>query len=623
MSLTQALTTAVTGMRATQTGLALIASNVANAETPGYVRKTATQVATAAGAVGVGVRVSAINRELDQYVQRQLRVERAGAGYADLRADFYSRLQSIYGVPGSDSTLESAYNKFLESLQTLSTSPESASARSATLNSAKVLTQQLNGMTADVQSLRGDAELALSQAVDKANDAMTHIAAINQQLAGSNSQDSATATLLDQRDSYIDVLSNLMDINVVRGDHNQVSVFTGGGYQLVGLQASQLAFDPQGSMNAAAQWSADPDQRGVGTIVLKGANGGDIDLIASHAIRSGEIAAYIEMRDDVLVRAQTQLDELAANLARALSDRSVAATAVTSGAQSGFDIDLGGLLNGNTVRISYTDNGSGAPRTLTLMRVDDPKALPLPQSATNDPGDQVLGLDFSGGLAAIVGQLNAALGATGLQFSNPAGSTLRILDDGGLNRINVDAVSATQTATSLTGGTPELPFFVDGNAAYTGAVTSAGSQRIGFAGRIAINADLVADPSKLVVFQTSPATPAGDPTRPNFILDRLNSNSLTFSPESGIGSAAAPFTGSVGSFLRQMLSQQGEAADAAANLRDGQSVVFNALQERFNSSAAVNIDEEMANLLSLQNAYSANARVLTTVRDMLDALMKI
>src|SRR4051794_4694861 len=109
MSLTQALATAVSGMRATQTGLSIVAANVANAETPGYVRKTASQIATAAGAVGVGVRVAGINRELDQYVQRQLRVERSGVGYADLRADFYSRLQSIYGVPGAASSLESAY----------------------------------------------------------------------------------------------------------------------------------------------------------------------------------------------------------------------------------------------------------------------------------------------------------------------------------------------------------------------------------------------------------------------------------------------------------------------------------------------------------------------------------
>src|SRR4029078_4629679 len=141
----------------------------------------ATQIATAAGAVGVGVRVAAINRELDQYIQRTRRVDRSVVAYADLRADFYSRLQSIYGVPGAASSLESAYNKFLENLQTLSTSPESASARSATVNSAQVLTQQLNGMPADVQALRGDAELGLADSVNKANDAMAQIANINQQ----------------------------------------------------------------------------------------------------------------------------------------------------------------------------------------------------------------------------------------------------------------------------------------------------------------------------------------------------------------------------------------------------------------------------------------------------------
>nr|MBA2400846.1 hypothetical protein [Bradyrhizobium sp.] len=40
MSISQALNTASSGLRATQAGLSLIASNVANAQTPGYVRKT-------------------------------------------------------------------------------------------------------------------------------------------------------------------------------------------------------------------------------------------------------------------------------------------------------------------------------------------------------------------------------------------------------------------------------------------------------------------------------------------------------------------------------------------------------------------------------------------------------
>ncbi len=61
-----------------------------------------------------------------------------------------------------------------------------------------------------------------------------------------------------------------------------------------------------------------------------------------------------------------------------------------------------------------------------------------------------------------------------------------------------------------------MPFFVDGgkgNVAFTGSYEG-GSQTVGFACRIAINPALVADRSRLVVFNTSPAPPQGDATRP-------------------------------------------------------------------------------------------------------------
>ena len=354
-----------------------------------------------------------------------------------------------------------------------------------------------------------------------------------------------------------------------------------------------------------------------------GAGGGDVDLIAINAIRSGKIAAYLEMRDQVLVEAQAQLDKLAAAMSSALSDKTTNGTAVTAGAQSGFDIDLGGLIAGNTVRLTYTDNASGTQRTVTLVRVDDPAALPLSNTATTDPNDQVIGLDFSGGLASVVSQLGSALATTGLQFSNPAGSTLRVLDDGAINKVDVDAVAATATATSLTGGSAELPFFLDASNPYSGAITAIGPQSVGFAARIAVNAGLIADPSRLVVYQTSPLTPAGDATRPNFIYDRLNAAPLAFSPRSGIGTTTAPFGGTLTQFVRQIISQQGAAAEAAANLKQGQDVVVNSLQQRFNDSSSVNIDQEMANLLNLQNAYGANARVMSAVKDMLETLMRM
>jgi flagellar hook-associated protein 1 FlgK len=206
-------------------------------------------------------------------------------------------------------------------------------------------------------------------------------------------------------------------------------------------------------------------------------------------------------------------------------------------------------------------------------------------------------------------------------FSSPSGTTLRILDDGAANNSTIDAVSATVTRTGFGSGDPQLPFFTDAAALYTGAITSTGSQSIGLAGRITVNAQLVADPSKLVLFQTGAS--AGDATRPNFILNQLLDSSVTFSSRTGIGSTASPFNGSLSSFLRQVISYQGEAAENAGNLAAGQQVVVNALKERVADASAVNVDVEMANLLTLQSAYGANARVMSVVKEMMDQLMRI
>ena len=77
MSLSQALATAMSGLRVNQLGLSLVSSNVANAQTPDYVRKTLNQVQTVSGSIGASVDVIGVNRELDLYLQQQIRTEQS------------------------------------------------------------------------------------------------------------------------------------------------------------------------------------------------------------------------------------------------------------------------------------------------------------------------------------------------------------------------------------------------------------------------------------------------------------------------------------------------------------------------------------------------------------------
>jgi len=619
MSLTQALSTALSGLQVNQASISIVAANVANADTPGYTRKVVNQVAIG-GSASIGVRVSDIQREIDLYIQRQLRVENAGASYADTRANMYSQLQDIYGQPGADTSLESVYNSFTSALQVLSTSPDDPGARTAVVNSAQLLTQQLNQLSGNIQSLRANAELGIADAVNKANEAMTQIASLNGQIAAGTPGDAATEALQDQRDSYIDQLSQLMDINVIPSDRGQVSIFTSNGTQLVGAQAAQLSFDAVGTITPNSLWNANSSLRGVGTITLIPPAGAPVDLIQNHAIRSGTIAAFLQMRDQDLVQAQNQLDALAAGMAQALSDKTTTGAPVSSPPQNGFSVDVGNLSAGNTVTINYTDTATSTPHTITLVRVDDPSALPLSNTATATANDTVFGIDFSGGMGSVVTQINAALTGTGMTASN-SGTVLQILDDGAANTVDVNSMSATSTVTSLAGGTAELPLFTDGANPYTGVITGTGPESRGLAARISVNPAVISDPSTLITYQTG--TPAGDSTRPDFILQQLTNASLTFSPNTGIGTVSAPFTGSLTTYLRQVISQQGEAASSANNLKQGQDVVLNSLQQRFNDVSGVNVDQEMANLLSLQNSYAANARVMSAVKEMLDALINM
>ncbi len=616
MSISQALSAALAGVDATRQGLSVIAGNVANANTPGYVEESVNQIELAsAGQAGVSVDTTGINRDLNKLLQSQLWTETSGGSYADTSAQLYQQLQQLYGMPGSSTSFDAIFNDFTGALQALATSPGSYSAQSAVLSSAQALAQNLNSMTASIQQLRTQAEQGIASAVETANNALQQIAQINLRLAAAP-QDSASASLEDQRDQDITQLSQLMNVTVLRNPDNQISVFTGNGLQLVGgVQASKLTFNNLGTLAATSLWSSDPSQDSAGTITLVSPGGVQTDLLAENAIQSGQIGAYVQMRDNILPQAQNQLDQLANEMAQALSNRTTNGAAVTAGAQSGYSVDVGGLLPGNTIQLAYT-TGASTQHTVTIVALGPGGALPPQPPANAD--NQVIGVDFSGGLGSVVSQLNAALG-TNLQFSNPSGSLLQVLNNGGGSI--VDSLAATSTVTSLASGNAQLPLFLDGSAPITGAIGAGGAQTTGLAGRIAVNSALVASPSALVAYASN--TGAGDPTRPNFMLNQMTNAALTFAPAAGIGGQAEPYSGTLPNYLSQIANQQSQAANAATNLQQGQDTVVNALQQRFNDVSGVNIDTEMSNLIALQSAYAANARVMTTVAQMMSTLLQV
>jgi flagellar hook-associated protein 1 FlgK len=620
MGLSSALATAMSGLRANQAALSITSSNIANAQTPGYITENPNQVEIATDGFGSSVQVTGVNRELDTFVQNQLWTETGGSGYADQTSNILGQLQSVYGTPGGTGTLENAFNSFTSAIQALSTSSGGQTTQVTALAAAQALAQQLNSTTQGIQALRTNVEQDIGTSVTQANTDMTQIASINTQLQGLPPTDPSAATLEDQRDSAINDLSSLMDVRVSTAGANQVSVFTNSGIQLVGgSQASTFTFTSPGTLSATSLYNADPTKSGVGSLTITLPNGASMDVVADNVISSGKIAADLTLRDTTLVQAQAQVDQMAATLSSSLSDQTTAGTAVTSGSQNGFTLNVANMVPGNTINLTVTNNTTNTQQNFSIVSVSDPSALPLANATNANP--KLIGINFSGGMASVVTQLNAALGAGNLQFSNPSGSTLQVLDNGS-GGTTVNSASVTTTTSSLTSGSPQLPLFTDAGSLYTGAITSAGSQMTGLAGRITVNQALLNNPSNLTVYSTSPPTPSGDTTRSDFIFSQLTSATFTYSPATGLGSNPTPLSGTIPSYMQQFLSLQANAATSATQLQQGQDVVVSTLQQKFNSTASVNIDTEMSNLIALQNSYAANAHVMSVVQSMMNTLLQ-
>jgi flagellar hook-associated protein 1 len=602
-------------LRTNQASLSIISSNVANAQTSGYVEQSPTQVEVASGTDGSTVQMTGVNRQLDQFIQNQLRTETSGSGYANQVANILGQLQSVYGTPGGDGTLETALSNFTTALQSLSTNPGNYSSQNVALTAAQSLAAQLNSTTQGIQTLRTNVDQDLGNLSSQANTDLTQIANVNTKLQGLSPTDPQAATLMDQRDSAINDLSKMMDVRAVTDSSNQVSLFTTSGIQLVGGGlASSLVYSTQGTLNANSLYNANPSLSGVGSLNIKLPNGAQLDAVANNVFSSGQIAADIKLRDQTLVQAQTQVDQLAASMSSALSDVTTAGTAV-SGPPAGFSVNTSNILPGNTINLTYTDSGN-VQHNIQIVNVTDPTALPLQNAANANP--QQVGINFSLGTASVVSQLNTALGSSGLSFSN-TGSTLNLL---GSASATINSASTTTTTQTLASGNPQLPLFTDGTSLYTGAITGAGPEMTGLAGRITVNAALLADPSKMSAYSTSPATAAGDNTRSSFMFSQLTTATFSYSPSTGLGSAAQPLKSTIPSYLQQFIGVQGNASTLATQLQKGQSVVVSTLQQKFDSTAAVNIDTEMSNLIQVQNTYAANAHIMSVVQSMMQTLLQ-
>jgi flagellar hook-associated protein 1 FlgK len=553
-----------------------------------------------------------VTRAFDKSLQLSYNNETSDSAYAAVTAKYLGQLQTALGTPDGVSSLNTVYNNFETALSTLTASPDDYSTRASVVTSAKTLATALNSLTIQVQGLRQQANQQIGSDVATANEALSSLASVNRQLASVTLDPTTRAQLMDRRDTLVAQVAGNLDVNASYAADGRVTLTTRSGVTLVDQQAAaQLGFAGNANLGAAQQFSSDDSKNGVGTLVLKTPAGLQIDLVKQDVLQSGELAGLINLRDNTLVQAQAQLDTVAGGLAQSFSTNVTAGTTVTGpGGATGMSVDVSQVQPGNTLSLTYSVGG--VSKSVNVVDVTD--ASKLPMDYTQSGGTRVVGIDFSGGPASVASQLQALLGSS-VQISG-SGTTLTVLNDGSANSAFSDLTAQT-TSTAPQDGSLGLNLFVDtGNVPYTGSLDGLG-QQLGFAGRISVSGAVIANNALLV--QDTTTTPIGDVDRVNFLYNQLTNATYADAPVaiSGLGGS---LTGTVGQLISQTMTYQGNQAAAADSANSSHADAMTALNSRMNSEYGVDVNGEMARLVQLQAAYAANARVVSAVQAMLNAL---
>jgi flagellar hook-associated protein 1 FlgK len=303
---TDAISTALSGLRVTQQALDLTAANVANAQVEGYTRKILPQESLVIGERGVGVRSGQIQRYVNNALLRDYRTQIGVETSLSVRESYLSRIQSFHGSADRETNLASRLNALASSFTTLSATPNSITVQQTVVDSADNLAKEFNKFGNFLVQLRGEVQESISTEVANINLQLNTITDYNKRIQQLKFLDSATATLEDQRDIALKKLSEQMDISYYEDGNGLLTVQTGGGQILADDQAHLLTFNDS-SITFASSY---PDT--LSGVTLAANTGGSFDLTSNVG---GKLGALLGLRDKELPTYMGQLDELAHKIA--------------------------------------------------------------------------------------------------------------------------------------------------------------------------------------------------------------------------------------------------------------------------------------------------------------------
>lgn len=331
MSLSSALSSAMSGLTAASRASGIVSDNLANVMTPGYARRSLEL--TSSGTAGPGVRVVGVQRHADPGIVSVRRAADAEFGNAQALAQFHSRFASLVGGPTDPTSIGARIADLESNLISAASHPDSAQRLNGVVHSANALVDGITAAADGVAQMRVQADTAIGVQVERLNDALSNVRKLNLRITSTQASGGEVASLLDQRQGLVDQINEIVPVNQVDRDYGQIALYTDGGAILLDGQAARVGFSPTGIIT--------PDMT-IGNSALSGLDINGV-AIGMRSIAGGSLAAQFGVRDDLAVSAQADLDTMARDLIERFETASLDPT--TTSGDPGLFTDAGAAFD--------------------------------------------------------------------------------------------------------------------------------------------------------------------------------------------------------------------------------------------------------------------------------------
>lgn len=565
MSLFGSLQLAGNTLNAMQIGLHVVGNNIANANTPGFIRERAIYTPAPVQKVGnltlgLGVEVAGIVQSVDRFVEDRLRDASGDRASADEQEKVYRELEAILGEL-SDSDVSTAMSNFFNSVNEVLKTPELIAARNLAVQSGKTLTTSINALDRRVRSVHDEFTGRVDALTLEINTLTEKVRKLNLQIVsieGGGAAASEAGGLRSERADALSRLAEILDVKVDERPSGAVSVSVGG---------DLLVFDGTRQEVQAAYSTVD----GLLRATIEYSSSGSPLVVGG-----GELHGVYEARDTIVAGFIAQLDKFAGALAfefnKVYSQGQGVSGFATVTSVEGIDDPTAAL------------DAAGLPFTPGNGRFD----LQLYNSATKLTKSHVINVDLNGidgddSLASLAAKIDAIDGVA-------ASVTLD-------NQLQINSESE-EIELAFSGDTSGVLAALGINTFFSGST----------AGNLAIHEVLLSDGSKFAASLDGVGVGVENAERLVPLAD----------------TALEPLNGdTINGLYDQLINETTQGSTVASAVADGLRSFESTLDASAQAISGVNIDEEAIDMITLQRIYQATARYISTLSELLDTLVNI